>query len=399
MSLRHLTLLQWTLLLLAMLTVMASTPIAPALPAIAEAFSAENHAEILSRLVLTMPALFVILSAPLIGLLADRYGRKPLILIALVVYGIAGTAGFYGQTLVQILVGRALLGVAVAALMSLSTTLIADYFSGEQRATLMGLQGAFTTAAGVIFLSLGGVLADINWRYAFLLYGVGLVLLPLALHTLYEPQHKVTTAAEGGNGWPIGLLAVIYGAALVGHAGFFILTVQLPFHLRDLYAIGGLGSGLMLGLATIFATVASLRYAWLKRRLSYIAILAVDFGIMGLGLLIVGSSRHVAATVFGVCAVGVAAGLLLPTLNNWISELLSPGRRARALGLLVTALFSGQFLSPLLAVPVMSALPGDGGVFLAFGAAAGLVGMLLLLLSGKIQRRSVAFTALACQEP
>jgi MFS family permease len=388
--LRSLSLLQWTLLFMSMLTVMASTPIAPALPYIAEAFAGEPHAEVLTRLVLTMPALFVVLGAPLIGWLADRYGRKPIIILALAIYGTAGTTGFYAQSLEQILVGRALLGLAVAAIMSLSTTLIADYFSGDARARLMGLQGAFTTAAGVIFLSLGGFLADIHWRFTFLAYAAGLVLIPLALYTLYEPQHKHTVAADGDGQWPLRLMAVIYGCAVVGHVGFFILTVHLPFHLRDLFSIGGLGSGLMLGLATLFGTLSSLRYTWFKQHLRYIYILVLIFALLGCGLLLVGWSQYVWLTAVGVCLVGVSAGLLLPALNNWLSDLVAPVRRARALGLLVTSLFSGQFLSPLLAVPVMAALPGIGQVFLVFAAAALGICIALWLSAASIQRQSTA---------
>lgn len=395
---RPLSGLQWTLLCMSMLTVMASTPIAPALPYIAQAFAAEPHAEVLTRLVLTMPALFVVLGAPLIGWLADRHGRKSIIILALLLYGAAGTSGFYARSLEQILLGRALLGLAVAAIMSLSTTLIADYFRGEERARLMGLQGAFTTAAGVVFLCLGGFLADIHWRFTFLAYAAGLLLVPLALHVLYEPRPSNNTATEHGESqWPVALLSVVYAAALIGHAGFFILTVHLPFHLRDAFAIGGLGSGLMLGLATVFGTLSSLRYTWVKRRASYPAILVIVFALLGSGLVIVGTSPWLALTVPGVCVVGVAAGLILPALNNWLSDLVSPARRARALGLLVTALFSGQFVSPLLAVPVMAAFPGSGQVFAVFGVVALGIGALLWLFCGAMQRRSIACTALAAR--
>jgi MFS family permease len=394
---RSLSLLQWTLLCMSMLTVMASTPIAPALPYIAQAFAQESRAEVMSRLVLTMPALFVVLGAPLIGALADRYGRKPIIILALLIYAVAGTSGFYARTLEQILMGRALLGLAIAAIMSLTTTLIADYFTGEARARLMGLQGAFTTAAGVLFLCLGGLLADIHWRFTFLTYAVGLVLVPLALHALYEPVHKCTATASGVSPWPLSLLLVIYGAALTGHAGFFILTVHLPFHLRDAFAIGGLGSGMMLGLATLFGTLSSLRYTWLKRRASYPVILVVVFALLGSGLVIVGVSRWLALTALGVCVVGVAAGLILPALNNWLSDLVGPTRRARALGLLVTALFSGQFISPLLAVPVMREFPGNGQVFSVFGAGALCIGAALWFFCGTMQRRTIVCTALAAR--
>ena len=63
-----------------------------------------------------------------------------------------------------------MLGLAVAGVMVSATTLIADYFKGDARANFMGLQAAFMGFGGVIFLSVGGFIADVNWRLPFLIY-------------------------------------------------------------------------------------------------------------------------------------------------------------------------------------------------------------------------------------
>ncbi|MEL6527253.1 MAG: MFS transporter, partial [Chloroflexota bacterium] len=74
--------LQGTLLAAGTLTVMASATISPALPAITEAFADTPNIDLLVSLLLTIPALFIALGAPLAGVIVDRFGRKRLLVIA-----------------------------------------------------------------------------------------------------------------------------------------------------------------------------------------------------------------------------------------------------------------------------------------------------------------------------
>ena len=81
-----------TLLASAALTIMAGATIAPSLPAMREVFVGTPGAEVLVRLVLTITALAIALTAPLAGLFADRVGRRPLLVGSLVLYALAGSA-------------------------------------------------------------------------------------------------------------------------------------------------------------------------------------------------------------------------------------------------------------------------------------------------------------------
>lgn len=68
-----------TLLLVSTLTVMVDTVISPALPALHAHFAGVENVDLLARLVLTFPSIFVALSAPVIGILIDKIGRKPVL--------------------------------------------------------------------------------------------------------------------------------------------------------------------------------------------------------------------------------------------------------------------------------------------------------------------------------
>lgn len=370
----NVNLLKITLLLASTLTVMSGATVSPALPAIQAAFADTPGVELLTRLVLTMPALFIVLGSLLAGTVIDTFGRKPLLVGSAVLYGLAGASGFVLDSLVAILIGRALLGLAVAGIMTTVTTLIADYFEGEARAQLLGLQGAFTSAGGVVFLILGGFLADLSWRAPFLIYLAALALLPLMLTSLYEPkQESAVRKGEAPAGVPLGLLALIYGAALVGQIVFYMIPVQLPYYLENLVAASGTQSGIAVATATLFGTVASLLYRRVRSRLGYVQIMTLVFGLMGIGYGIIGFAGTYAVVLVGLAVTGLSLGLLIPNLNTWLTDVAPSATRGRAVGGLTTAIFLGQFLSPVLAQPIINVL--------SYGAAYAVAGAFMIVLA------------------
>jgi MFS family permease len=158
-----------TLLLASSLTVMSGATVSPSLPAMKQQFeSAIADADLrttLVKLVITLPALFVVIGSPSAGLIVDspgerlrqRFGRKPLLLLTAILYGFAGSSGLYLESLPAILVGRAFLGLAVSGVMVSATTLIADYYIGPARAAFMGLQAGFMGLGGTYALTGGGL--------------------------------------------------------------------------------------------------------------------------------------------------------------------------------------------------------------------------------------------------
>ncbi len=204
-----------TLLLASTLTVMSGATIAPSLPAMQTHFSDVANSEFWVRLILTVPALFIVIGSPIAGQLVDKIGRKPLLLGSAILYGFAGSSGFLLNSVFTILVGRAFLGLAVAGVMVSATTLIADYYRGDTRANFMGLQAAFMGFGGVVFLSVGGFIADLNWRFPFLIYLFSWLLIPGILFALYEPLRVNANVADTTvptAKLPVKLLMLIYSS-------------------------------------------------------------------------------------------------------------------------------------------------------------------------------------------
>ena len=94
----------------------------------------------MAPLVLTLHALFIAVGAPLAGQIIDRFGRRRLLLTAILVYSPAGGSGRVAVSLPLLLVGRALLGLAIGAVSTCTTTLISDYYTGQTRSRMIGFQ-------------------------------------------------------------------------------------------------------------------------------------------------------------------------------------------------------------------------------------------------------------------
>ncbi|WP_229891537.1 MFS transporter [Streptomyces mashuensis] len=372
-----------TLLLASMLTTMAGAIIAPSLPAMEKHFSSVDNAAFLVRLVLTIPALAIAIGAPFVGTLVDRVGRKPVLAFSVGLFGIAGGSGLVLDDLYAILAGRLLLGVSVAGIMTATTTLVTDYYPGESRSRVLGLQAGFMGFGGVAFLSFGGVLADMNWRGPFAIYLVALPLTLLVLRYVTEPP--AVAAGRGADGRPAGarmpsLAFGIYALVLASQVMFYTIPSQLPFYLEDIGGIGASGAGLAIALMSLANALVGLNFGRIHKRFGVRPVAVATFTLLALGFAAIGSSSHVALVLVGLVLVGSGIGMLIPNLNTWLASRTPAAIRGRVLSGVTSCLFLGQFLSPVLSQPATGRL-GIDGIYLAAAGLGIAVAVVLLLTS------------------
>ncbi|OIQ51917.1 Bacillibactin exporter [Pseudodesulfovibrio hydrargyri] len=368
------------------LTVMAGATIAPCLPRMAVHFQDAPQAQMLVKMLLSVHALFIALTAPLMGMLMDRFGRRPVLAVSLLLYGLGGSSGAYLDSLYAIMAGRALLGVAVAGIMSGFTTLIGDYYQGERRNRLMGLQAAFTGFGGLVFLTAGGMLADVGWRYPFLIYLFAFCILPGALAYLYEPETAahVKAGTEGEGMDSLVRFLPIYLLAFTGMVIFYMIPVQLPFHLKSLGGVSNTGIGVAIGTMNLVGAVSSMQFGRLKARFSNTGLFALFSLLMGLGYGVVWLAGGYYGVLAGMVVAGMGFGLLMPNVNVWLLSLVSARSRGRAVGGLTTFFLLGQFVSPMLFEPLVDRF-GIADCFGAVGAVL-LAGGVLFALSARSAR-------------
>jgi MFS family permease len=373
-----------TLLLIAALTIMSGATIAPSLPAIEAHFASAENAGLLTRLVLTLPALFIAFCAPFAGGLADRFGRRPLLIGSVVLYGFAGISGLALTALNELLIGRALLGVAVAGTMTTATALVGDYFSGPERDRFMGLQAAFIGVGGLIFLTSGGLLADFHWRAPFAVYGLAFMLLPAVILFINEPSRAPSAPAMVSNpsasGRPQAMMALLFAVAILNSAIFYLIPTQLPFYLQSLGIEAPSRAGLAIGLLNLGSTCMALAYAWVRQRAGISGMFAIGFALMAIGYWLVAAAGSYAIIVLAIAITGIGMGAIMPNLMAG-TMLVAPAEfRGRAAGGLTASIFLGQFLSPLVSQPWIE----------SFGFAAAFRDMGLLLAATAVAAAAAA---------
>ncbi len=374
-------LLEITLLLASALTILANAIVAPALPQISAAFSTLENAELLTKLMLTLPALIIALAAPIVGKLMDRIGRIKVMFASLVVYLLAGTSGFWLSSLYAILVGRLIFGFGVAGIMTVATTLIGDYFTGAKREQFMGLQGAFIALGGFVFITAAGILTDIDWRLTFLVYAFSIVILVLVPIALYEPtlnREKIMEAKTDSVLVPkIVWLAII--SAFIVTLFFYIIPVQIPYFLQQLEGINGNKIGLALGSLTLAQAAGSFSYKKVKQYFDYQSIFTLGFIPMAIGFSIIGFSSSYMQVVLGVLFCGLGVGLMMPNANLWVVNLVPVQYRGKYVGGITTATFLGMFLSPIMVQPIQQAV-GIHNSFVVLGIGLAFLAILYFLL-------------------
>ena len=356
-------------LLLASLTIMANATIAPALPGLRQHFAHVAGIDTLAGLLLTLPSAAIMLTAGLIGWLADRVNRQGLLVGAAVAVAVGGASGLVAETLPQLLAGRIVLGVGVAGTMTLALTWGADLWQGPARARYLGLQGATMSAGGVVVMLLGGALASLHWRGAFAAY---LVVVPVALLALYAlaPYVRARTrrvAAVAGDGqFPWRAYALVGPLAFIFMLTFYIMPTRMPFLLSDMGLSNPALIGATMALLTLVSIPGALFYGRLRRHVSAMAVFAGSFGFMGAGLALCGLSPGVGGVIAGIVLTGIGMGPSIPNYSTYFMGFVPPGMRGRASGLLTTAFFAGQFASPLASAPLVAAF-GARGAFEAMG--------------------------------
>ncbi|GGM85754.1 MFS transporter [Lentzea pudingi] len=351
----------------ATLTIMAAAIIAPSLPAMGEVYGEG----VMVRLALTITSLAIAVSAPLAGLAADRTGRKPLLTGGLVLYAVAGTAGYFVTSLPVLLVTRTLLGLAVGAVMTAVSALITDWFEGPERGRFLGFQQAAASLGGVVFLPLAGVLAATDWRLPFWLYSVA-ALIALAAATGLTAEQRTRQQPTAPTAFPRKAVG-IYLMALVATLVFYMAPTQLPFLLRDLDA-----SPTTIGFVIAGSTLTSVVGALVFPKLRTTRITAISVALLGVGWLVIASASGVVLVTAGLLIGGFGVGLVVPNLNTQLANSAEPGQRGRVLSGLVAGIFLGQFLSPLVVAPLIDTT-SIAGAFGWTGAVTTIAGAALAL--------------------
>lgn len=380
------------LLMAASLTTMANATISPALPGLERLFADAPNAAMLTRLLVPAPSLSVALCAPLAGIAADRFGRRRLLLVGVILFVVSGCAGLVLPDLRSIFASRLVLGIAVALIMTAQTALIGDYFTGDDRNALTGLQISARNLGGLVFILLAAWVATISARLPFAIYGLAAAFLPLMWMVIVDPPRLSPGAganlADGQDDhrtWQF-LLALLVLLQAATNMIFFIMPTQLSFFFEAQGYNSAIMTGSALGVLMLSGGGVALLYPRIQRAVGYAGIFAVGYGAMALGFLLLVLASTAPSFFAAAAAVGAGYALVSPSFVALALNLAPPRKRGLAGGILTASIFIGQFCSPLLSTPLI----GSYGYAGLFGGSAALLAIMAVaaVLAGGAGRPS-----------
>ena len=349
---------------------LALSALVPGLPQLFQQFSNVPHFQLLVPMIITVPSLCVALTSGFTGMLADRFGRRNLLLVALLAFSLLGLAPLLFDSLLLIVASRVIVGVAEAAILTVGNALMGDYFEGAQREKWLGYQNMLSPLIGSAILLSGGLLAGVHWRYPFLLYLVGLAVFALAWFACWEPErdHAASTQGTTAAAFPWRSTLFVCGVTVLFSMVFFVQAVQHGRIFGDM----GVASPERISVLVTIASLGTVLGGYLFKRLGGVSVTLRLAASMALyGACYVGVAWAPDATVgLPLDALGqVGGGLLLPALIAWALTHYRFEHRGRGMGLWGGSFFLGQFLS----APLLTLIQGAAGTFLASVAAVGAV--------------------------
>lgn len=362
-----------SIVLVSFMGMLGTNVASPALPQIASGLSVSE-----ARVGLVMSAYFfpTVVMVPVVGVLADIYGRRRLVLVGLVLFGAAGTAIAFADSFAAVLALRAIQGVGFAGMSPLAVAVIGDLYTGPEGAAAQGLRGSAHGIAQIAAPAIAGFLAEIAWNYPFFLFAATLPVFVLVL--VYLPETAPDSDAPdlraeiGGYARSIRVEARDPNLALL-FAGTFVawLLKSTVFTFIPLFVVGGLGetafvAGLILSFGGVVRTVVSplsgLVIARTSHKRGFLGTVVVG-GIAAFFVPFAPTALWVGVLV-GVYGVGNAFTSAI--LNDAVATIASAEHR----GGIVSGMNAMKQVGNVTAPAVFGVVLAAGGFGLLFGAAA-----------------------------
>ena len=348
--------------------ILSTTLILPVIPDILDAFDQPDQR---SGLLVAAGSVAGIVMAPLIGGLADRYGRRRVLVPCLVVFGVAGGLGGLAPSFWFLVVARFVQGIGSAGLINLAVVIIGDHWEGEERAGAIGRNASVLTVSLALLPALGGALAEIGtWRLAFAPYLLALVTAGMVQKVLPDTAvaDPVPLRTQIGGAWTVLRRPVIAATIATGIIVFVLIfglyLATLPVLLEREFGLDTGLRGLVAAVPASAATLVSFNMGRLRSRWGRRHLVVTAAALFALAFLLVGLAPSLVMVFAGAVLYGLAEGAAIPTLQDAIVAGSPVESRGAVLAVFVAGARFGQTGGPLLAGVGIAAV-GPSGTFLA----------------------------------
>lgn len=323
----------------------------PALPVIAREFSLSQK-EI--GLLITSYTLPGVLFGLFMGVFADKFGRKALMVPSLLLFGVSGGAIYWLDDFFWINVFRFVQGIGGAILPSISTVLIGDLFHEGIRMRVMGLNAVVLSFGTAFFPFFGGMLATSSWNAPFLVFWAALPLALAVAFFLEEPPRKKHAhmgvyfrAARNYIFTRRSLLVFATGTAIFILLYGGILT-YLTLYMDERFKLPPFKIGLIIASASIATALFSIFSHRLLAMMGAQRMIAAGFVMFGVTFFLILAADSGNALFLPIFIFGGAMGMTIPLLQNIVTQLSPMEYRGLMSSLMGTLIRLGQTLGPML---------------------------------------------------
>lgn len=312
--------------------VMGLTTVSPAFPKIAAALNVTKEQ---IGLILTVFALPGIILTPIFGILADRFGRKKVLIPSLFLFSITGVMCAFARSFELLLLLRFIEGIGAASLGALNVTLIGDIFSGNRRVAVMGYNASVLSIGTAGFPLIGGALANIEWYYPFFLPGFAFIIGLLSLFFLNNPEPKLNTTLKDyfssiksilKEKKVISLLIASLGSYIVLFGSFL---TYIPFLVTRLNpSAKPFLIGIILSSMSVTTAILTLFLKYITKKINLINLLKIAYVLYAIALLSFPFINSYVALFIPAVIYGIAQGFFLPVTQTLLAEWTVASNRA-----------------------------------------------------------------------
>lgn len=312
---------------------------------------------------LTVPAIAATCFTVPAGYLADLFGRRPVLLVAMALYVVVGVGPYFLRDLIPIALCRIGVGLTEGVVLTVTTALLADYFKGRTRDRLMGLQAAIATISASLLIPLSGYLGSrIGWNGPFLVYGISaLWLLGIVLFT-WEPSPDPGAGEKAGSaswaGFPWRQMIRIVLVTLIGAYCFYTVQFEVPTVLPQHGVTDPAAIGSLMGIVSWGMVTGAIGFQFVVKR-SLAVLLLGELTLIAASFLVMGRAPTPTVLIAAAFVNQIGCGALLPTLLTASMRLLPFEHRGRGTGIWQGALASGQFIVGMSFPAITMATGGD----------------------------------------
>lgn len=372
----------WLIFSITITGILASSLLTPNIPdVLSDLGQSDTRAGVLVA-VSPLPGVFV---APVIGVLADRHGRRQILVPCLVLFGLSAIASAVAPTFEALLAARFIQGVGGAGLINLAVVLIGDHWDGLTRTKLIGRNSAVLTVCLALFPSLAGLIGDLaSWRWSLAL---GSVALPIAAlgWTRLPADRPATPRSIGGQlrGAALVLrqpavLTILASGVLLFTVIFGVFLTALPIHLEEEFGLSAGPRGLILSSFAVGASITAFNLGWLRARFSARTILVSACSLIAASAAALGVAPTLVLVVIATSVYGLGDGAAIPALQDLITSSAPAEQRASVLAAWVSGIRLGQTIGPI-GASAMFAVTSTGTTMLVGAALFAVVAVVMML--------------------